>query len=200
MSFRLIGWRRTRQLVTCKCLVLSLRGAVATKQSIFPYSPWIASLCSQWHGRACRAPHHEGLSLPKRFPHLRLDLRHTRYPAVVILGFVAHITENLRMRQDDECLLLDSLQRILRDLLRRKIAVAGLRAFRDRPQHVGIDALRAQDGNADAVGLVRDRKVLRKPNGRMLGRRIGRASDLREQTGGGNRVEKIPLPARLHAW
>src|SRR5882724_9476526 len=104
------------------------------------------------------------------------------------------------MRQNDECFLLDPGQRVVRDLLGRQIAVAGLRTFRDRPEHVGIDALRTQDRNLDAIGLVRDRKVLRKSDRRMLGCRIGRASYLRQQAGGGNRVEEIPLPARLHAW
>jgi len=33
---------------------------------------------------------------------------------------------------------------------------------------LGIDALRTQDGNADAVGLVRDRKVFCKSDRRML--------------------------------
>src|SRR5258708_24027403 len=42
--------------------------------------------------------------------------------------------------------------------------------------------------------------VLRKSDRRMLGRRIRRTSHLRQQAGGGNRVEEIPLPARLHAW
>src|SRR5437899_2524730 len=63
------------------------------------------------------------------------------------------------------------------------IAVAGLRAFRNRAEHVGIDALRTQDGNADAMRLVRDRKILGKSYGRMLGRRIGRTSDLRKKSG-----------------
>src|SRR5712691_13196978 len=47
--------------------------------------------------------------------------------------------------------------------------------------------------------LVRDREILGKSDRRMLGRRIGRTSDLRKKSGGGNRVEKITLPARLHA-
>ena len=81
----------------------------------------------------------------------------------------------------------------------RQIAVAGLRALRDRPQHVGVDALRTQDRNPDAVGLVRDREILGKSHRRVLGGRIGRASDLRQQSGGGNRVEEIAAAARLHA-
>src|SRR6202140_1559710 len=44
-----------------------------------------------------------------------------------------------------------------------------------------------------------DRKIFGKSDCRMLGRRIGGTSDLRKKSGGGNRVEKIPLPARLHA-
>src|SRR5260221_9472129 len=133
------------------------------------------------------------------FAHLGLDLRHARYPAIVILGLPAHVAEHLRVRQDDECFLLEAGEHILRHLLRRQIAVAGLRTLRDRTQHVGVDALRTQDRNLDAIGLVRDRKVLREPDCRMLGRRINGASDLRKEPGCGNRVEEIPLPARLHA-
>ena len=59
------------------------------------------------------------------------------------------------------------------------ISAAGLRAFGDRAQHVGVDALRAQDRHLDAVGLVRDRKILGKPHRGMFCRRIGRAADLR---------------------
>src|SRR5258708_2591087 len=91
------------------------------------------------------------------------------------------LTRHLRVRQDHERLLLDAGERIVCHLLRRQVAIAGLRALRDRAQHVGIDALRAQDGDLDAVGPVRDREIFRKPHGGMFGRRIDRAADLREQ-------------------
>src|SRR5258705_9679651 len=96
--------------------------------------------------------------LPEIFPHPGLDLRHAGDPAVVVFRLLAHVAQHLRMRQDDKSLLLDASQGIVGDLLGRQIAVAGLRTFRDRAEHVGIDALRTQDGNANAMRLVRDRK------------------------------------------
>src|ERR1700722_19864339 len=115
------------------------------------------------HGRGCSGPpplsfflptktwmrgtspgHDDFKSLPVSFPHLRLDLRHARDPAIVILRLLAHVARDLRVRQDDEGLLFNAGERIHRHLLRRKVAVAGLRALRNLPEHVGIDALRAE--------------------------------------------------------
>src|SRR5260370_213477 len=76
--------------------------------------------------------------LPVSFAHLRLDLRHPGNPAIVIFGLLAHVAQDLRMRQNDKCFLLDSRQGILRHLFRRQIAVSGLRPFRDQPQHLAI--------------------------------------------------------------
>ena len=58
------------------------------------------------------------------------------------------------MRQDQECFLLDAGKRIACHLLRRQIAVTGLRSLRQPAQHVGFDALRTQDRNLDAVSAV----------------------------------------------
>jgi len=57
--------------------------------------------------------------------------------------------------------------------------------------------LRAQDRDLDAVGLVRDREVLGKSHRGMLGGRIGRAADLRQQASRGNGVEEKPPPRAL---
>ena len=48
-------------------------------------------------------------------------------------------------------------------------------------------------------GLVRDREIFRKTDRGMLGGRISRAADLRQQAGRRNRVEEIAAAARLHA-
>src|ERR1700752_977375 len=66
---------------------------------------------------ALRAPHHEGLLLPVGLAHLRLDLGHARYPAVVILGLLAHVAEHLRMRQDHEGFLLEAREHVPGHLL-----------------------------------------------------------------------------------
>src|SRR5260221_8974162 len=133
------------------------------------------------------------------FAHLGLDLRHARYPAIVILGLLAHVAEHLRVRQDDECFMLEAGEHILCHLLRRQIAVAGLRAFRNRAQHVGVDALRTQDRNLDAIGLVRDRQILRETDCGMFRGRIGRTSDLRQKSRSRDRIEEIAAAASLHA-
>src|SRR6478609_7193011 len=93
---------------------------------------WIPRCRCSTRGRADAASR-----LPVTFPHLGLDLRHARDPAVVILGLLAHVAEHLRVRQDQEGFLLDAGQCILCYLLRRQIAVAGLRTLRDRAQHIG---------------------------------------------------------------
>ena len=103
------------------------------------------------------------------------------------------------VRQDQECLLLEAGEHVFRDLLRREIAVAGLWALRDRAQHVGVDALRAEDRHLDVVGLVRDREVFGKADRGVLGGGVSGASDLRQQTCRRNRIEKISAAARLHA-
>src|SRR5436309_10032870 len=91
-------------------------------------------------------PGHDAyLSFPVTLAHPGLDPGHAADPAVVVVGFLPHVIEHLRMRQDHERLLLDALQRVLRHLLRRQVAVAGLRPLRDRTQHVGVDPLRARD-------------------------------------------------------
>src|SRR5258706_1308645 len=136
--------------------------------------------------------------LAMRFPHLRLDLRNAADPAIVILGLLAHVVDYLQMRQDQKRFLLDALERVLRDLKRAQVTVAGLRTFRDRAQHVGVDALRAKDRDFDAVGAVRDCQVFGKANRGVFGGRIGRTADLREKSGSGNGVEKITTAARLH--
>src|SRR5262249_15981440 len=92
--------------------------------------------------------------LPKILPHLGLDLGHAAYPAVVVLGLLAHVAEHLRVGQDQECLLRDAGERVFRDLLGRQIAVAALRTLGNRAQHVGVDALRAEDRDAYVVRLV----------------------------------------------
>ena len=120
-------------------------------------------------------------------------------PAVVILGLLAHVAEHLRVRQDHKCLLLDAGEHVLRHLFRRQVAVAGLRALRDRAQHVGVDALRAEDRDLDVVGLVRDREIFRKADRGMFGGGISRAADLRQQARRRNRVEEIAAAARLHS-
>src|SRR5260370_25503875 len=94
-------------------------------------------------------------SLPVSFPHLRLDFRHAGDPAIIIFGLFAHVAQHLRMRQDDKRFLLDSLQGIVRDLLRRQIAVAGLRALRNRAEHVGVAALPTPDRNPAPKSLLR---------------------------------------------
>src|ERR1700675_989066 len=38
-------------------------------------------------------------SRPETFPHFRLDLRHAGNPAIVISGLLAHVAQDLRMRQ-----------------------------------------------------------------------------------------------------
>ena len=48
------------------------------------------------------------------------------------------------MRQDQELFFFNALQGVAGDLLRRQVAVAGLRTLWNRAQQVGIDALRAQ--------------------------------------------------------
>ncbi|MGY4422323.1 hypothetical protein ACVWY2_004772 [Bradyrhizobium sp. JR6.1] len=70
---------------------------------------------------------------------------------------------------------------------------------RDRAQHLGIDALRAEDRDLDVVGAVRDREVFRKADRGVLGGRIGRAADLRQQARGRDRVEEVAAAASLHA-
>src|ERR1700690_923590 len=50
------------------------------------------------------ASHYKGSLLPVLLPHLGLDLRHAGYPAIIILGLLAHVAEHLRMRQDQKCL------------------------------------------------------------------------------------------------
>src|SRR5882757_6351423 len=115
--------------------------------------------------------------LAMRFPHLRLDLRHAADPAIVILGLLAHVVDYLRMRQDQERFLFDAFQRIVGNLLRAQVTVAGLRTFRDRAQHVGVDALRAQDRDLDAVGAVRDRQAFGEADRGVFGGRIGRTAD-----------------------
>src|SRR4051794_184400 len=100
--------------------------------------------------------------LPELVPHPGLDLGHAADPAVVILGLLAHVAEHLGVRQDQKRLLLEAGEHVPGDLLRCEITVAGLRALGDRAQHVGVDALRAENRDTDVVGLVRDREVLRK--------------------------------------
>src|SRR5262245_57675257 len=58
-----------------------------------------------------------GASLPVGLAHLRLDLGHARYPAVVILGLLAHVAEHLWMGQDHEGLLLEAGEHVPCDLL-----------------------------------------------------------------------------------
>src|SRR3954447_24615127 len=85
---------------------------------------------------------------PKFVAHPGLDLGHAADPAVVVLGLFAHVAEHLRVRQDQERLLLEAGEHIFGDLLRREVAVAGLRALGNRTQHVGVDALRTEDRDA----------------------------------------------------
>ena len=101
------------------------------------------------------------------------------------------------MRQDQERLLVETFDHIVGDLFGRQIAVAGLRAFRDRTQHVGIDALRAQDRDLDIICTMRDREVLGKADGGVFGRRIRRTANLREKPRRRDRVEEVTAAARF---
>jgi hypothetical protein len=87
---------------------------------------WIASLSSGAHSRDPLARNDGGcaLRLPETFPHPGLDLRHACDPAIIILGLLAHIAQDLRVRQNHKSFLLDSGQRVVGDLLRRQVAVA----------------------------------------------------------------------------
>ncbi len=61
-----------------------------------------------------------------------------------------------------------------------------------------VDALRAQDEDADIVVAMRDRQAFGKSDRRVLGRRIDRVADLRQQPRGRNRQQKRAAAARLH--
>jgi len=99
------------------------------------------------------------------------------------------------VRQDEEILRLEALDHRLRDGLRLEHPVERGHALDasigEARGHRRAHGLRAEHGHADALVAVRQREPLREPDGRVLGHRIGRRADLRQQPCGGGGVEQV---------
>src|SRR5262245_9008751 len=102
------------------------------------------------------------------------------------------------MRQDQERLALETSNCSLRDLFRRQDTVSGLRNRWKPAQQRRVHGLRTKNGYLDAVIAMGNRNIFCKADRGVLGRRIDRASDLREKTRSRDCVEQITAAARLH--
>src|SRR4029453_12139871 len=102
------------------------------------------------------------------------------------------------MRQDQECLALETSNCGLRDLFRRQNTVGGLRTGRKPLEQRCGHRLRTKNRYLDAVISVSNRNIFCKADCGVFGRRINRASDLREKTCSRDGVEEIPAAAHLH--
>ena len=102
------------------------------------------------------------------------------------------------MRQDEEAFILDRAHAGLGDWFGLHHAVdAGDRIFM-AGGHRGAHRLRAKDGNLDPMFTIGDGEPFGETHGRVLGDRIRRRADLRQQPGGGRGVEQIATAARDH--
>src|SRR5579871_114660 len=135
------------------------------------------------------------------FPGLKrpLELHHAAEPAVVVLGLVAHVLRDLRMRQDQKSLGFEAFDHGVSALLRREHPVEMLRAVRAAAQQRRVDALRAEHRNANALVAMGNGEDFAESHRRVLGRRVNGAANLREQPRRRSRVEKIAAAARDHA-
>src|SRR5262245_51871065 len=102
------------------------------------------------------------------------------------------------MRQDQERLALETSNCSLRDLFWRQDTVTGLRARWKPVQQWRVHGLRTKNGYLDAVIAMGNRNIFCKADRGVFGRRIDRASDLRQETRSRDRVEQISAAARLH--
>ena len=106
---------------------------------------------------------------------------HPRDPPVVVVGLGLHIALHLRVGQDQEPLFGDRREAGLRHLLRGQDPVnAGHMVFVPR-DHVGVDRLRAQQRNLDAVRRMGKSNPLGQSDGGVFRHAIGRGADLVQQ-------------------
>src|SRR4051812_23464959 len=121
------------------------------------------------------------------------ELAHAAQPAIVVGALPAKIFSDFGVRKNQEAFLRKSFDHIVRDLLRLDRAVEEKRAAAGRGavQHVGADALRTQRRDLDAAIAVRDRQPFGECERGVLGDRVGRRLNVREQPGSGHRLQQI---------
>ena len=155
--------------------------------------------CASRTGMVSTAPGRSlALSLTRRPPKPRPDLRHAAQPAVAVLGLALHVGVDRFVREDQEAFLVHRPDDALGDLFRLQHPVDESRAGAARG-HAGMHTLGAQHGDPDAFRSVFRGQELGDPDGGVLAHRIGHAVDLKQDAGGGHGVDQIALAAFGHA-
>src|SRR5258708_16418449 len=104
------------------------------------------------------------------------------------------------MRKDREFLVADSLEDDFGNGVRLEGAL-GQKVETQLPfsgEHVGLDPLRTQARNPDALTAMCDRQPLEQRKGGCLGDSVGGGEDVVEKPGGGDGTEEITLPSLQH--
>ena len=93
---------------------------------------------------------------------LTVQFAHPADPAIVVLGFLAHIGQNLFMRQNKERLFAYSPHTGVGNRFGLQHAIHGGYAIFAATGHFASDRLRAEDRNLDPVIAMGKRKPFRK--------------------------------------
>src|SRR6202521_1660949 len=121
-------------------------------------------------------------------------------PPVVVARFTAEIFRDLGVREDEELLVTDPLERDLCNLLRlesgRGQEIEALPSLRG--QHVGLHALRARAGDSDSLVRVRDREPFEEGQCRRFGHPVGGREHVVEKACGRYGAKDVAVLASEH--
>lgn len=124
---------------------------------------------------------------------------HSGNPTLVVTALAADVFGHLRMRENQERLVGQSLNDGISDLIRPEHAIRMLRARTAGAQPSRIDCLRAENRDANALIVVSNRQIFGETDGSVFRRAVDGIPDLIEQACGRNGVEEISAPARDHS-
>src|SRR5688500_4805737 len=192
------SWSRPSSLpVTMAALSVGESGAPGTKDATIPASSATtppaasppSSICSRakpCHRRSRSVPSSMARRLLRRAleaPEMGLQLAHSVEPALVVGAAVAHVLGDLGVGEDQEALLLDGLNDLVRDLLGLDDGgdLAQLVEVQAVGDHGRVDELRAQAGDPDAAVAVGDVQPLGDRDRCVLGGGVAEGADLGDQ-------------------
>src|SRR4029078_9896982 len=136
-----------------------------------------------------------------------LQLAHAGKPTVVVARLALKVWEHLRMRKDEERLVANHNHSRVGDVVGLEYNAGGAHdvashVWTDRSgvEHVGVDSLRAQAADPDALCAVGDAHPFGERHSRVLCEGVWRRADLAQQNGGRRRRTKVKLAAGEPTW